>query len=266
MRDYRRRQRDELQDIESSSEPSPPSSVASPPLSSKSPSREASRPRNSSSHSLSVQQSLLRRHSSGTSSDNPQVSQSRPRGEKRRSPQPSHESEESQSSPRRRRRTKEPSAQRGVFSQFMISLPARPSSPTLGDDIEALQSPGQIDVMLQACEHYNTWLTCRSKPAESTRDAVPCNNSAAQLLLSALCLQSIGHLETVRPRRVSLDKGLLKTGILASLNKRLKDGSTALEDNTIGALACLASYEVGHPTFVYEYRRTNTVSTDVSRL
>lgn len=246
MRDYRRRQRDELQDIESSSEASPPSSLASPSLSSQSISREDSQQRTSRSHSLSVQHSLLRRHSSGTSSDGPPtIDRTLPTGSKRPSPQLSNDSEQSQPSQRRRRRTNEPRAQRGIFSQFMINLPRQASPSTLGEDIDALHSPGRIDQMLQLCERYNTWLAAGSADEDSSTQTAPKpDSSAAQLILSALCLQSIGHLEAIHPDDISIDKGLLKTSVLASLNKRLMDTSRALEDNTIGALACLASYEV----------------------
>lgn len=246
MRDYRRRQRDEDNELESSPELSPPSTIASPELSSQSQSREDSRPRQPSSHSLSVQPGILRRHSSGTSSDN--LPQSRGVGTstgKRRSPQSPPEDEASQSSQRQRRRTSDIQAQHGVFGQFMIDLPKHATPPTIAEDMEALTSPGRLEQMLDICNEYNSWLS--SSAAESTttgQTKKSYDNRTSQMLLCALCLKSVGHLEVVGAQECNLEKSVLKTRVLALLNKRLKNPSKALEDHTIGSLACLASYEV----------------------
>jgi hypothetical protein len=64
------------------------------------------------------------------------------------------------------------------------------------------------------------------------------------MLLFALCLKSIGHLDAIHPAQFGGNRRLFKTRVLALANKRLKNPAKALEDKTIGALACLTSYEV----------------------
>lgn len=244
MRDYRRRQRIEGSDIESSPEASPPSSSASPPIKSPCQSSEAPSRRQSNTQSLSVQSVNLRRHSSGTSSDNPPLTEAAQaaRG-KRRSTQTPLEGETSRSS---RRRREVPRAQHGVFSQFMINLPKPTTPPTIGEDLDQLNSSADLGRMLDACEEYNTWLHSSSPPdvPASKRNNKAYDDKTSQMLLCALSLKSVGQLEAVKPTESKVDKNLLKTRVLALLNKRLKNPNKALEDNTIGALACLASYEV----------------------
>lgn len=129
----------------------------------------------------------------------------------------------------------------------MINLPKRQTPSAIGDDIDALSSPGRLDRMLDVCDEYNSWLSSSILETTDTppkRDYGSYDNKTARMLLCALALKSRGHLEAVRSDRPEFEKHLVKTGVLALLNKRLKNASKALEDNTIGALACLASYEV----------------------
>lgn len=63
------------------------------------------------------------------------------------------------------------------------------------------------------------------------------------MLLIAFSLMSIGHLEALNPRQTSYNRRLFKTQVLVLVNGRLRDATRALEDKTLGALACLTSYE-----------------------
>ena len=163
---------------------------------------------------------------------------------KRRAPAEAAKDESAEGS-RRRKRREEPRAQHGTFGTFTINLP-KPSRPmSLAEDIDPLSSPGQLEQMLSICESYNRWLL-PSNSDETTAAQVsgPWDNTTSQMLLFALCLKSIGHLDALHPSQSGGNKRLFKTRVLALANKRLKHPAKALEDKTIGALACLTSYEV----------------------
>lgn len=249
MRDYRRRQRME-EDYQSSSREGSPSSLSSPQRSSAGQSREESRHRRSSTQSLPVKTELLRRQSSGTSREElPSIEDLELTKGKRRSSQPTPGDEVAESSRKpKQRRPDRPRAQHGTFSTFSINLPKRKKTLTsLSEDIDPLSSPGQLDQMLSICESYNRWLIANSAadPAVGLNELRgPWDNQTSQMLLFALTLKSIGHLDALQSASIGGNRRLFKTRVLALANKRLKNPAKALEDKTIGALACLTSYEV----------------------
>ena len=245
MRDYRRRQRVEEEDSVPSSPEGSPSSLSSHQRSSASQSRQESRRRKSSTPSLPIKPEAPRRQSSGTPKDDmPSIEDLEVANRKRRSLQSPGARTESPA--RRQKRKDEPRAQHGVFGTFAINLP-KPSRPpqSIAEDIDPLSSPGQLEQMLSICETYNRWLI-GSLPSDNTTSDMsgPWDNPTSQMLLFALCLKSIGHLDAVHPAQFGCNRRLFKTRVLALANKRLKNPAKALEDKTIGALACLTSYEV----------------------
>jgi hypothetical protein len=252
MRDYRRRQRVE-DDHDLSSPEESPSILSSPERSSASGSRQESRQesqqRKLSTASLPLKSESLRRQSSGTSrEDLPQIEDLAVGKGKRRSPQSALRENERPNSARKQKRAEEPRAQHGTFGTFTISLP-KPShsEPTTVEDIDPLSSPGQLEQMLTICESYNRWLYSNvASNVEPTLSQArgPWDNGTSQMLLFALCLKSIGHLDSIHPSHFGGNRRLFKTRVLALANKRLKNPAKALEDKTIGALACLTSYEV----------------------
>lgn len=248
MRDYRRRQRVEDGNEASSPEGSP-SSLSSPQLSSASGSRRQSRQRNPSSNSLPVKPDTMRRQSSGTSREElPSIEDLTMAKGKRRSSQSALRHDDSADNSRRQKRTAEPRVRHGTFSTFTINIP-KPSHPTpsLDEEIDPLSSPGQLERMLSICESYNRWLAYSlASDVEPTiaQTTGPRDNSTSQMLLFALCLKAIGHLDAIHPSHFGGNRWLFKTRVLALANKRLKNPAKALEDKTIGALACLTSYEV----------------------
>ena len=254
MRDYRRRQRVE-DEYEASSPEESPSSPSSPQRSSASGSRQVSRQqsqqRKLSTTSLPLKSESLRRQSSGTSwEDLPQIEDLAVGRGKRRSPQSALREDDRSESPRKAKRAEGPRAQHGTFGTFTISLPnpSRPG-PSMTEDIDPLSSPGQLEQMLSICESYNRWLYSNvASDVEPTISQVrgPWDNGTSQMLLFALCLKSIGHLDSIHPSHFGGNRRLFKTRVLALANKRLKNPAKALEDKTIGALACLTSYEVRH--------------------
>lgn len=257
MRDYRARQRVENEYAESSPEGSP-SSLSSPQLSSASGSRRESRQdpqrRKSSTTSLPVKPDVLRRQSSGTSrEDLPVIERLSVAKGKRRSPQSALHEDDRPESPRKSKRPEEPRAQHGTFGSFTINLPKpNRAAPSMAEDIDPLSSPGQLDQMLSICESYNRWLLSNvSSEGEPGIPQVsgPWDNPTSQMLLFALCLKSIGHLDAIHPAQFGGNRRLFKTRVLALANKRLKNPAKALEDKTIGALACLTSYEVRKNSF-----------------
>ena len=269
MRDYRRRQR--VEEVEQESAPSSPegspSSLSSQQLSSASLSRQESR-RKSSTHSLPIKREVPRRQSSGTSrEDLPPIGDLEVGKGKRRSPQ-SPDGDERRDSSRRPKRKEEPRAQHGTFGTFSITLP-KPNRPaqSLSEDIDPLSSPGQLEQMLSICESYNRWLinNMSSDPALSQMNG-PWDNPTSQMLLFALCLKSIGHLDALHPAQFGGNKRLFKTRVLALANKRLKNPANALEDKTIGALACLTSYEVSGSPFETLFLATPSQSADVLQI
>jgi hypothetical protein len=207
MRDYRQRQRVEDEYAESSPERSP-SSLSSPQLSSASgsrrESREDSQPRKSSTTSLPFKPEALRRQSSGTSrEDLPSIEGLSVAKGKRRSPQSTLRDDDRLESPRKHKRPEEPRAQHGTFGTFTINLPKpnRPA-PSMAEDIDPLSSPGQLEQMLGICESYNRWLLSNiSSDGEPAIPQVsgPWDNPTSQMLLFALCLKSIGHLDAIHP-------------------------------------------------------------------
>lgn len=99
--------------------------------------------------------------------------------------------------------------------------------------------------MLDVCERYDQWLI----PDESERPASfdmtgSMDSTTSEMLLFALCLKSIGHMEALNPGQTTYNRRLFKTKVLSICNLHLKDPAKALEDETLGALACLTSYEV----------------------
>ena len=247
MRDYRRRQRVEEDSVASSPEESP-SSLSSPQRSSASHPREESRRRKSSTRSLSIKPEPPTRQSSGTSQEMPAISDLDVATGKRRSPPSATRENERRDSQRRKKRADEPRAQHGTFGTFSINLP-KPNRPAsaLTEDIDPLNSPGQLEQMLSICDSYNRWLISNVSTTGEPRPSQmsgPWDNSISQMLLFALCLKSIGHMEALYPNSTGGNKRLFKTRVLALANKRLKNPAKALEDKTIGALACLTSYEV----------------------
>ncbi|KAK3704333.1 hypothetical protein LTR37_013886 [Vermiconidia calcicola] len=245
MRDYRRRQRVEEEHISSSPEGSP-SSLSSPQRSSASQSRQESRRRTSSSQSLPPVPEVSRRQSSGASKDDlPVLKDLEVAKGKRRSPQSMLDDDQPNAPPKQKRYEK-PRAQHGVFGTFTVKLPKlnRPPQP-LSDELDPLSTPGQLERMLSICESHNRWLIGNAsvEPGDSQMSG-PWDDPTSQMLLFALCLKSIGHLDAVRTENIGENKRLFKTRILALANKRLKNPAKALEDKTIGALACLTSYEI----------------------
>jgi hypothetical protein len=74
---------------------------------------------------------------------------------------------------------------------------------------------------------------------------LPCGASQESSLPSTRIILCLRHLLTILPVHLDGNRRLFKTRVLAIANKRLKTPAKALEDKTIGALACLTSYEVG---------------------
>lgn len=252
MRDYRRRQRVE-DELEASSPEGSPSSLSSLQQSSASgsrrESRQESRQRKSSTTSLPLKPESLRRQSSGASREElPAIEDLGIAKGKRRSPQSTLREDDRPDSPRKHKRADEPRAQHGTFGTFTISLPkSDPPAPSIAEDIDPLSSPGQLEQMLSICESYNRWLTSNvAAEVEPTLSQVkgPWDNATSQMLLFSLCLKSLGHLDSINPSHFGENRRLFKTRVLALANKRLKNPAKALEDKTIGALACLTSYEV----------------------
>jgi hypothetical protein len=270
MRDYRRRQRVEDQNAGSSPEGSP-SSLSSPQQSSASgsrrESRQESRQRKSSTTSPPLKPDALTRQSSGTSREElPAIEDLSVAKGKRRSPQSALRDDDRPDTARKQKRSEEPRAQHGTFGTFTISLP-KPSQPpaSMAEDIDSLSSPGQLEQMLSICESYNRWLLS-NLPSEIEPSipqvSGPWDNPTSQMLLFALCLKSIGHLDAIHPAQFCGNRRLFKTRVLALANKRLKNPAKALEDKTIGALACLTSYEVCK-AFLKRPERAN--ATQISR-
>jgi hypothetical protein len=243
MRDYRRRQR-----LDDENDPTireeTPSSISSPQSSSASLSRQQSRQRKGSTQSLPVELESPERSTRRKSGEVlPSIEDLEVTAQKRPSAKSSNSDELPTTSRLKRRR--EPKAQHGVFGSFTVNLepPQRPRQPT--QDADLVAPAPQLEEMLSICEAYNGWLTS-SGPMENAiqEPASSPDTTTSQMILYALCLKSIGHLESIDPRSITADKYLFKTRVLALVNTRLKDPAKALDDQTIGALACLTSYEI----------------------
>ncbi|KAK5174152.1 uncharacterized protein LTR77_001232 [Saxophila tyrrhenica] len=244
MRDFRRRQRFEESTPESTE--GSPSEASSPPQSSAGGSRQESRKRKGSTQSLPTDLEVHRRTSSSLSRDElPTIHDEEGVKQRRPSPKTSISDEQAKLSRNIRQRAST-RAQPGVFGTFTVNLPRRqrPRRPTF-DDINPLDTPGQLEHLLSICQRYNHWLGAQwpSQP-ELDLPGDPSNDTTSQMLLFALCLKSIGYLDALEPGQTRADTDLLKTKVLALINRRLKSPTEALEDRTIGALACLTSYEI----------------------
>jgi len=152
-------------------------------------------------------------------------------------------------SPQRRGRTSslQPPPAQGTFGTFTVSLPpkAKPATQPI-ENIDPLKQPGQLDELIKLCENFQRWLLSGIENRESpVVVSGPWDNASSQMLLLALSLKSMGHLEALNPGQRSYNRRTFKIRVLVLANKRLKNPAKALEDQTLGALACLTSYEVG---------------------
>jgi hypothetical protein len=137
-------------------------------------------------------------------------------------------------------------SQRGTFSTFTVSLPSNDPSAGAPLDVDPVGLPAQLEQILGLCDAYHRWLLGPGNAGKApVQVAGPWNNQTSQMLLFAVCLKSIGHLESLKPGQVSYNRRLLKTKVLSLVNRRLQNPAKALDDKTLGALACLASYEAG---------------------
>ena len=64
------------------------------------------------------------------------------------------------------------------------------------------------------------------------------------MLLAACCLASVGHLDAVQPNRPSGDYTVYKDRVLREVRERIRSPISATSNETIGALACLLSFEM----------------------
>ena len=90
------------------------------------------------------------------------------------------------------------------------------------EDIDPLGSPGQLEHMLSICEAYSQWLRSgNSADADLPvpKAGGPWDNPASQMLLYALCLKSLGHLDAIYPAQFGGSRRLFKTKLLALGNK-----------------------------------------------
>lgn len=74
------------------------------------------------------------------------------------------------------------------------------------------------------------------------------DQSREPMLLAACCLASVGHLDAVQPDRPPGNYEVYKASVLRHISKRMQAPETAISDETIGALACLLSFEVSTAT------------------
>ena len=224
MKDYRRRQRDEEAEGASSRSGSPSSGASQ-----ESPSSQQGS--DSSKRAKAATASVQRGSASSTSKSTPSGEEVRRR--------PSVRRDRSEQWLSRR-------AGQGLFITFSLGAytPTEPSLNVAGAQHGARPS-SHLGRMLQICERYHTWLI----PDRATATGFEAlgaakEDSTARMLLFALTLQSIGHLNAIGLSPTDDEEQRFKSQLLTLANRRLQDNTKALDDFTLGALACLTSYEV----------------------
>lgn len=147
----------------------------------------------------------------------------------------------------------------GLFSNFTVDLSAK-TSPQ--EDRSPSRDESELNRMLEICERYNEWLIPGRGVTNPMAPDINDNSQAAKMQLYALTLMSIGHLSAVGVYDGEDERAYYKARLLGIAHRLLQDPERALQDATVGALACLTSYEVGEP--FHEKKVTN--DTDLIRL
>ncbi|KAK4495820.1 hypothetical protein PRZ48_013088 [Zasmidium cellare] len=122
---------------------------------------------------------------------------------------------------------------------------AQDQSTWLNENDDFFGSTAQIGQMLGFCRSYLHWLL----PGVETETAGKMlgqawDQSQCPMLLAACCLASVGHLDAVQPNRPPGNYEVYKANVLRHISKRMQSPDLATSDQTIGALACLLSFEM----------------------
>ncbi|KAF2165834.1 hypothetical protein M409DRAFT_55694 [Zasmidium cellare ATCC 36951] len=115
----------------------------------------------------------------------------------------------------------------------------------LNDSDDFFGSTAQIGQMLGFCRSYLHWLL----PGVETKTAGKMlgqawDQSQCPMLLAACCLASVGHLDAVQPNRPPGNYEVYKANVLRHISRRMQSPDLATTDETVGALACLLSFEM----------------------